>query len=474
MTNNIEKASVNELQEENNNKTLNPFTLLFAFTIIVAILTYILPSGQYAREEVDGRTVLVNNSFEFTDRTLLGFFDIFTSFHEGLMNGAAIVFTIFIFGGAIGIMKKTGALDSFIRKIVVVFKDSAILIIPVLVLYFGLLGTLIGTAESSIVYLPLIIPVMIALRYDAITAVGVVFLGALAVGFTSAILNPYTVGVAQEIAELPYMSGWEFRVPIFITFYVIVVSYIMIYARRVKKNPEMGDYGNYSPEDNEEIDWEFKMSRTHVVALSVFVVAILSLVTGVALFGWGLQQIGAVILFAGVAMGVICRLHPNAIGDGFVQGVKDIATGALVVGFALAIVEVMQRGDLLDVMLYYASNVLDGLPVELAAVGMFITQLFINLLVPSGSGQAALTMPIMIPLSDLLGVTRQTAVVAFQLGDGLSNVIIPTFGVLLASLSMAGVSYLKWVKWVLPLFLILVAVGAGFVVLAQMIELGPL
>ena len=201
--------------------------------------------------------------------------------------------------------------------------------------------------------------------------------------------------------------------------------------------------------------------------------AILSLVTGVALFGWGLQQIGAVILFAGVAMGVICRLHPNAIGDGFVQGVKDISTGALVVGFALAIVEVMQRGDLLDVMLYYSANLLDGLPVELAAVGMFITQLFINLLVPSGSGQAALTMPIMIPLSDLLGVTRQTAVIAFQLGDGLSNVIIPTFGVLLASLSMAGVSYLKWVKWLLPLFIILVVVGAGFVVLAQMIELGP-
>lgn len=472
MTNNKEKTSMGENQQEDK-KTLNPFTLLFSFTIIVAILTYILPSGQYEREEVDGRTVLVNDSFEFTDRTFLGFFDIFTSFHEGLMNGAAIVFTIFIFGGAIGIMKKTGALDSFIRKIVVIFKDSAIFIIPVLVLYFGLLGALIGTAESSIVYLPLIIPVMIALRYDAITAVGVVFLGALAVGFTSAILNPYTVGVAQEIAELPYMSGWEFRIAIFITFYVIVVTYLMIYARRVKKNPKIGDFGNYSPDESPEIDWEFKMSTTHVVALSVFVIAILSLVTGVALFSWGLQQIGAVILFAGVAMGIVCRLHPNEIGDGFVKGVQDIATGALVVGFALAIVEVMQRGDLLDVMLYYSANLLDGLPVELAAVGMFITQLFINLLVPSGSGQAALTMPIMIPLSDLLGVTRQTAVVAFQLGDGLSNIIIPTFGVLLASLSMAGVSYVRWVKWLLPLFLILVVVGAGFVVFAQMIELGP-
>lgn len=472
MTTNNEQTSKDNI-EQPKSKGLNPFTLLFSFTIFAAILTYILPSGLYEREEIDGRTVLVANSFEFTDRTILGFFDIFTSFHEGLMNGAAIVFTIFIFGGAIGIMKKTGALDSLIKKIVVVFKDSSILIIPVLVLYFGLLGTLIGTAESSIVYLPLIIPVMIALRFDAITAVAVVFLGALGVGFSSAILNPYTVGVAQEIAELPFMSGWEFRIPIFITFYLIVVTYIMIYARRVRKNPELGDFGNYSPDDSPEIDWEFKMPTAHVFALSVFGVAILSLVTGVALFGWGLQQIGAVILVAGVAMGIICRLHPNAIGDGFIQGAKDIAAGALVVGFALAIVEVMQRGDLLDVMLYYASNLLDGLPTQLAAVGMFITQLFINLIVPSGSGQAALTMPIMIPLSDLLGVTRQTAVVAFQLGDGLSNIIIPTFGVLLASLSMAGVSYTKWVKWLLPLFLILVVTAIGFVVLAQTIQLGP-
>lgn len=470
------KPAVDDVEDDKKKSVgLNPFVLMFIIVIVTAVLSYFLPSGQFDRAEVEGRTVVVPGTFENVDAENISVLDIFMSFHTGLVQSADIVFTVFIFGGAIGIMHRTGALDSMIKRLVSLFKGQAYVLISLLILVFALLGSFIGLAEETLVYIPIIIPLMIALRFDAITAVGVIFLGVLGVGFTSALTNPYTVGVAQNIAELPYMSGWEMRVPIFILLYILTVAYIVRHAKRVKKNPDLAINGKYESleESDEKIDWDFKMPLRHLISIIVFVIAIGLLVYGVIVHAWYVGEISATILVAGVVMGLISRLKLNDIGDGFVQGAKDIAMGALIIGFARAIVVVMEDGYMLDVVLNFASNLLNNLPASVAAVGMFITQLFINFFVPSGSGQAALTIPIMAPLSDLLGITRQTAVLAFQLGDGIANIIVPTFGVLLAALSIAGISYGKWLKWILPYFLIQVGLGIIFVAIAQIIQLGP-
>ena len=470
------KPAVDTVEDDKKKSVgLNPFVLMFIIVLITAVLTYILPSGQFERAEVDGRTVVVPDTFENVEAENISVMDIFMSFHTGLVQSADIVFTVFIFGGAIGIMHRTGALDSMIKRLVSMFKGHAYILISLIILVFALLGSFIGLAEETLVYIPIIIPLMIALRFDAMTAVAVIFLGVLGVGFTSALTNPYTVGVAQTIAELPYMSGWEMRVPIFIVFYLVTVAYIVRHAKKVKKNPELAINGSYESleESDSEIDWDFKMPVRHILSIIVFVLGISLLVYGVIVHEWYVGEISATILVAGVLMGLISRLKLNEIGDGFVKGAKDIAMGALIIGFARAIVVVMEDGYMLDVVLNFASGILDNLPASLAAIGMFITQLFINFFVPSGSGQAALTIPIMAPLSDLLGITRQTAVLAFQLGDGIANIIVPTFGVLLAALSIAGISYGKWLKWVWPYFLILAGLGIMFVAIAQIIQLGP-
>lgn len=478
MSENQEKNNVTDEVQENKKKKkntagLNAFVLMFIIVVVISILTFLLPSGEFEREEVEGRTVVIPGTFETVEAENLSIMDIFMSFHTGLVQSADIVFTVFIFGGAIGIMHRTGALDSMIKRLVSMFQKQAYILIAALILVFALLGSLIGLAEEILVYIPIIIPLMIALRFDAMTAVGVIFLGVLGVGFTSALTNPYTVGVAQTIAELPYMSGWELRLPIFVTFYIVTVWYIVRHARKVKKNPELAINGSYDPASGNDIDWNFKMPVRHLISIIIFVLGIGLLIYGVIVHQWYVGEISAVILVAGVLMGLVSRLKLNEIGEGFVKGAQDIAVGALIIGFARAIVVVMEQGYMLDVVLNTASGLLNNLPTEIAAVGMFITQLFINFFVPSGSGQAALTIPVMAPLSDLLGITRQTAVLAFQLGDGIANIIVPTFGVLLAALSIAGISYGKWLKWILPYFLIQVGLGIVFVIVAQMIELGP-
>lgn len=469
----LEEQDGKKKKKKKNAAGLNAFVLMFIIVMVISVLTFLVPSGEFERTEIDGRTVVVPDTFEEVEVENLSLMDIFMSFHTGLVNSADIVFTVFIFGGAIGIMNHTGALDSMIKRLVSIFRDRAYILISVLVLVFALLGSLIGLAEETLVYIPIIIPLMIAFRFDAITAVAVVFLGVLGAGFTSALTNPYTVGVAQTIAELPYMSGWEMRLPIFITFYLVTIWYIIRHANKVKKNPDLAINGSYDANSGVDIDWDYKMPMRHLISIIVFALGIGLLIYGVISHGWYVGEISAVILGTGVIMGLISRLKLNEIGEGFVKGARDIAVGALIIGFARAIVIVMEQGYMLDVVLNIASGLLDSLPVEIAAVGMFITQLFINFFVPSGSGQAALTIPVMAPLSDLLGITRQTAVLAFQLGDGIANIIVPTFGVLLAALSIAGISYGKWLKWVLPYFLIQVGLGIIFIIIAQYIELGP-
>lgn len=454
-------------------RELNAFVLMFIVILIVTVLTYILPAGQYERTEVDGRTIVNPESFSFIESSPVGLLEMFSSIHLGMVEGASIILFVFLFGGALGIMQKTGALNSFILVMSARFASKEKILIPLMILIFMSLGTLIGSAEDALVYIAIIVPMMIALGFDALTGVAIVILGTLAAGFTAGITNPFNVGVAQTIAELPIYSGMGLRLALLAAFFILTVTYIYRYAVKIKKNPELGEYGKFSRSDKSELNHDFKMSKRHLFALLVLLGNFVMLVYGVIKLGWYISEIGGLFLLSAIIMGIINRLSSSDMANGFIAGAVDMVPGALIIGIAQAILVIITSGGLLDTILYYAASVLEHLPASLNAVGMFIVQLFINFIVPSGSGQAALTMPIMAPLADLVGVTRQTAVLAFQLGDGLSNMIFPTSGVLLAGLAVAGIPFTKWIKWVFPFFLMQVAISIIFLLIAQAINYGP-
>lgn len=454
-------------------KGVNPFVLMFIVIVIVTVLTYILPAGQYERIEKDGRSVVDPTSFEFVESTPVGLLEMFSSIHAGMIEGASIILFVFLFGGALGIMQATGALDSFIKFVAVRFGTKEKLLIPLMVLIFASLGTLIGSAEDALVYIAIIVPMTIALGFDALTGFAIVILGTLATGFISGITNPFNVGVAQSIAELPMYSGMGLRIALLAVFYVVTVLYIYFHAMKVKGNPELGEYGKFRREEHGQLDKNFRMSKRHSAALIILLVNFILLVYGVIKLGWYISEIGGLFLLSGIIMGLIGGLTPSKMANGFISGASDMVSGALIIGVAQTILVIITSGGLLDTILYYAAGLVEQLPPAINAIGMFIVQLFLNFIVPSGSGQAALTMPIMAPLADLMGVTRQTAVLAFQLGDGISNMIFPTSGVLLAGLAVVGISFTKWVKWVFPYLLIQVAVAIIFLIIAQSIQYGP-
>lgn len=454
-------------------KGVNPFVLMFIVIVIVTVLTYILPAGQYERIEKDGRSVVDPTSFEFVESTPVGLLEMFSSIHAGMIEGASIILFVFLFGGALGIMQATGALDSFIKFVAVRFGTKEKLLIPLMVLIFASLGTLIGSAEDALVYIAIIVPMTIALGFDALTGFAIVILGTLATGFISGITNPFNVGVAQSIAELPMYSGMGLRIALLAVFYIVTVLYIYFHAMKVKRNPELGEYGKFRREEHGQLDKNFRMSKRHSAALIILLVNFILLVYGVIKLGWYISEIGGLFLLSGIIMGLIGGLTPSKMANGFILGAGDMVSGALIIGVAQTILVIITSGGLLDTILYYAAGLVEQLPPAINAIGMFIVQLFLNFIVPSGSGQAALTMPIMAPLADLMGVTRQTAVLAFQLGDGISNMIFPTSGVLLAGLAVAGISFTKWVKWVFPYLLIQVAVAIIFLIIAQSIQYGP-
>lgn len=454
-------------------KGVNPFVLMFIVIVIVTVLTYILPAGQYERIEKDGRSVVDPTSFEFVESTPVGLLEMFSSIHAGMIEGASIILFVFLFGGALGIMQATGALDSFIKFVAIRFGTKEKLLIPLMVLIFASLGTLIGSAEDALVYIAIIVPMTIALGFDALTGFAIVILGTLATGFISGITNPFNVGVAQSIAELPMYSGMGLRIALLAVFYVVTVLYIYFHAMKVKRNPELGEYGKFRREEHGQLDKNFRMSKRHSAALIILLVNFILLVYGVIKLGWYISEIGGLFLLSGIIMGLIGGLTPSKMANGFISGAGDMVSGALIIGVAQTILVIITSGGLLDTILYYAAGLVEQLPPAINAIGMFIVQLFLNFIVPSGSGQAALTMPIMAPLADLMGVTRQTAVLAFQLGDGISNMIFPTSGVLLAGLAVAGISFTKWVKWVFPYLLIQVAVAIIFLIIAQSIKYGP-
>ncbi len=457
-------------------KVPHVYALLFIVIIGAAILTYIIPAGEYDRftDEETGRTLVDPESFRFVDPEPVGFLDIFEAVQLGMIDAANIVFFIFIVGGAFGIIAGTGAIDAglgaAVRKL---SNKDKVLLIGIIVL-FSIGGGTFGMAEETLVFIPIGVMLAKRLGYDAMVGLAVVSLGA-RVGFGSGLLNPFNVGVAHEIAELPMFSGLQFRIFWYLIFLLVTIVFIMRYAARVKADPSRSALADMEDNDEYEVD-ESKIpefTNTHVAVLVAIVVGFAILIYGVFALGWYINEIAAIFLAMGVIAGLIGKLGINGTARSFVKGARDITFGALIVGLARGILVVLEQGLIIDTIIYAGGTWLAVFPAAIAANGMLVFQTLLNVLIPSGSGQAAATMPIMTPISDIAGITRQTAVLAYHYGDTITNLISPTVGTLMASLAIANVPFARYAKWVFPLVLLWLVVGMAAVTSAVVIGYGP-
>ncbi|MFP3324729.1 C4-dicarboxylate ABC transporter permease [Planococcus sp. SIMBA_160] len=454
-------------------KIPHTYAILFLIMIAAMVASYLIPAGQYERQEVDSRTVVVDNSYAQVEQSPVGFFDLFKAIPTGMSEASNIIFYIFLVGGAFGIIRAIGAIESGIAKVVDKLERQEKWLIPIVMILFSILGATIGMAEEVIIFVPIGIAVARAIGFDAMTGTAMVSLGA-ASGFIGGMLNPFTVGVAQGIAELQVFSGIGFRFGAYIFFLAFAIWYVMRYAAKVKKDPTQSVIY--------EIEKRAKKSSTKDQAelLGAFnwrhgmVFLFLAIGLGVNVYGvfewdWYLTELAASFIIIGFAAGLVGNLGVNRMFDAFIDGMKLVVFGALIVGFARAILVIMEQGVIMDTMIYGLSSVISGLPNALTVIGMFFTQVVINFFIPSGSGQAATTMPIMTPLSDLLAIERQVAVLAYQYGDGITNSIIPTSAALMGYLAVAGIPYDKWVKFVWKLIVGWLVIALVALVIAVMI-----
>lgn len=452
------------------------YVILFSLIILAAIGSYFIPAGIYERtkDERTGRTLVDPTSYHHVARTPLTPFKVVKSVPQGMIASATIVFFCFICGGAFSILQATGAVDAGVSKLILTLRGKEKLLIPITMLIFSILGTTIGMAESVIVFIPIGVALSKAMGFDDIVAVAILSTGA-GIGFSSGMANPFTVGVAQNIAELPLFSGIQFRFVGHVALYLSAVGYTLNYANKIKKDPTKSlVYGldrkiTVSDHSFEKVVF----SKNHILVLLVMILFFSVMITGTIKGQYDMIDMMTIFLGMGIIGGFLGGLSPNVIATAFVKGCASITFGAIVIGVSRGILIVLQEGQIIDTMINWLASGVQVLEGSFAAVGMFWVQSVINFFIPSGSGQAATTMPIMIPLADLIGITRQTAVMAFHYGDGFSNQIIPTSATLMAVLGTANVPYDKWVKFIAPLMVIWTAIGSALVFIAAIIELGP-
>ena len=452
----------------------NVFIILFAIILVCSILSYIVPAGTYEMMELDGRSVVDPDSYHTIEQTPVSLMQMLTSITRGLQESAQIVFFLFIVGGAMAVIQSTGALEAGVGKLAKSLKGKDLIIIPIVLALFGLGGAIFGMCEESVPLVPLFVALCLAMGYDSIVGVAIVMVGG-AIGWAGEFMNPFCLQVEQGISELPPLSGMGLRIALFVTMLVVTSLWIMRYARKVKKDPQLSPMYELDKQRDDTLDLENlpKFGGREKAILIVFLLMIVLLVYGVIELGWYMDEICALFLGTSIICAIIGKIGFNRYAEVLGKGMMDLATGALIVGFSKAIVVVLTDGSILHVILHGAASVLGVLPPIFSAIGMYIFQNLLNLVVVSGSGQAALTMPLMAPLADLVDVTRQTAVMALSVGNGLSNVLTPVSGFLMAGLALAKVPWEKWAKWMLPLIGIQFVIGLVFIIIAHVTQYGP-
>ena len=454
----------------------NTFVLLFSLLVMIAIATWFVPGGKYETHVVDGKTLIDPDSFHYVSANPQGFVALMMSPIKGFVEAALIIGFILIVGGAFGVLQKTEAIDSMIKSVVQANHKSRFvraMIIPVFVTLFSLGGASFGMAEESIPFVLIFIPLALALGYDSIVGVAIPFVGS-QVGFAAAFLNPFNVGIAQKIADVPIFSGIGFRLIVWAIATALTIAFLMWYAARIKKNPVLSPTFEIDQErrllaKDEELADFVGMTGAHKLVLLLFASALITMVVGVVKFGWFIEEIAALFLVMSILVALVGRLNSDQFVDTFIQGAKDLMTTALVIALARATVILARDAQIIDTILHSLMPLVQSSNPIFAAHKMFLIQTVINFFIHSGSGQAALTMPIMAPLADLVGLSRQTAVLAFQFGEFTTS-MIPTSGITVGVLALAKIPWTTWAKWMIPLQLIYLVLA--LVMLAIAVQMG--
>ncbi len=459
------------------------FVLLTMITLLASLTTYIIPSGQYQRTVKDfgtmQRTLVVPGTFREIPKSYsveglifpeentpdraypVSMLQFLSAIPRGMSEAADIIFFIFIIGGVFGILQQTGVISAFLTLLLKYLSHSNTLLTIVIMVVLAIAGSMLGMGEEFLPLVPLFLIIADKMGFDRIYGLALVMLSA-DIGFAAATTNPFTVNIAQSIAELPLNSGIGFRVIFLACCLIITIFYVIRYGKKVMKDPGSSLVADIEHETDEALLDPVTFRGTHLSVLVSGMVLFIAIIYGVQELGWWLPEMSGMFFLLGILGIIITRMNLQEASRIFVKGMENMVVAALVVGFARGIQVVLIDGQVLDTLIHSASSVLQEWPLFLAAEGMFIFQTSLNFLIPSGSGQAAVTMPLMTPLADVLGLSRQVAVFAFTCGDGFSNTIIPTSGILMAMLSLAGIPFTRWLRFMFPLFIILSVVAAVF------------
>lgn len=453
---------------------LDPYVLIAFMIVLAAIATYLVPAGMFDRvvSEINGKTVVDPTTFRFVEQTPVNLMQILQSVLQGMINNAQIIFFVLIIAGSFEVLNSTGFTSSMVGVVINKCAGREKMIFPIIITVLSFLAGTIGIAEEVIVFVPILLSLSKSMGYDELVAVGLAYLGIRA-GHINGLMNPFNVGIAQSYAELPMYSGLGYRVIWCVITIIITTYFIYRYAMKIKADPSKSlMYGsNIEHESIQTLDVTF--TTTHKILGALLLATFAGVIFGVYKYQWYLGELGAMFLGFGILTGVISRMAPAELVNNFITGAKNILGGALIVGVAGGILVILQEGQIVDTIIYYSTNALRDMPKLIAVNGMYMFQWLLNILIPSGTAQAATTMPIMIPISDILGINRQIAVTAFCYGDGVTNLLTPACGPLMATLAVAKVPYDKWLKWVAPVLVAWTMIGFVSVTVAQLINYGP-
>jgi len=513
-------------------KIPHTYVIIFSLILFSAVLTWIIPGGEYGREiiQVNGidRTVIDKDSFHYTDSQPQTW-QIFSAFFEGFTRQSGIIVFILMIGGAFWIVNSTKAIDigifSFLNSAKKLEKNRVLnkigvnnLIIILVMLVFSVFGAVFGMSEETIAFIIILVPLSISMGYDSIVGVSMCFVAA-GLGFAGAVLNPFTIGIAQGIADLPLFSGFSYRLFCWFVINLVGITWVLVYAAKVKKHPEKSlvfhsdAYWRKHVEVSDskitfhtpKMAWFvflitllgltifsvvhplttmkignasetfpmvpvatglflifgfFSLRKSiHFFVLTLLMFTIVFLIIGVMGYSWYIEEIASLFLALGLLSGAANNYTANKITKLFIEGAGDILSAALVVGLAGGILVMLENGRVIDTILHSVSSSMEGMGKFGTVSVMYVIQNIINIIIPSGSAKAALTMPVMAPFSDLVNLSRQATVMAFQFGDGFTNMITPTSGVLIGVLGVAKIPYDRWVKWIWPFMVILILLG---------------
>jgi uncharacterized ion transporter superfamily protein YfcC len=416
--------------------------------------------------------VVAGTYAQVADKTYLTPWDLLTSIPRAFAAAQDVIFFVLIVGGVLAIARATGTVDALIGRLLEKHGTKPQRLIFMVVFCFALASSAIGTAGEYIPFVLILVALCKAMRLDAMTAVGMIVAG-YGIGYGVSAFNPFTVLIAQQIAEIPVYSGIWLRFAIFVPFVLIGFHHVWSYAKRVSEDPSKSMMvGVPCPLEGKEQPNYPKLNKRHQLILGSFLITLTLAVWGIATQGWYLYELGGVFVAWGAVVAFLGKLTADETAERFIEGVSDLVTTAVLIGVARGIALILEDGQILHTLVHGMSLPLSHVAAEISAVGMLIIQTLLNTFIPSGSGQAYVTMPLMAPLGDLVGVPRQVAVLAYQFGDGFSNMIIPTNAVLMGILGMAGVPYTHWFRFCLPLMLKLMAAASLVLVFAVMFGYG--